>query len=272
MSMLKRGSKGEDVRRVQQRLEKAGFSPGKIDGDFGRATELAVINFQQSEGLLADGIVGPKTLKALFKNKIPPGIRVKAEDITSKVTATLVSKLFHSSARVRKNIKKYLPSVLKALKEQKLTDKNMVLMALATIRAETGGFEPISEFKSKYNTSPGGHPFDLYDNRKDLGNRGKPDGENFKGRGFIQLTGRDNYTRYSKKLGLGNELVRNPEKANNPLIAARLLVLFLKDKELRIKDALLRKSYKEARRLVNGGSHGLKVFRDTFIKGERLLS
>ena len=36
----------------------------------------------------------------------------------------------------------------------------MVLMALATIRAETESFEPISEGKSKFNTSPGGRPFD----------------------------------------------------------------------------------------------------------------
>ena len=272
MEMIKRGSKGKDVRKVQERLKKIGFSPGPVDGDFGRATEQAVINFQKSEGLLTDGIVGPKTLNSLFKKRIPMGLKVFAEDITSKVTVSLVAKLFGRSQRVRKNIQRYLPSVLKALKEQKLTDKRMVLMALATIRAETGGFEPISELRSKFNSSPDGHPFDLYDNRKDLGNRGKPDGERFKGRGFIQLTGRDNYTRYSKRLGMKNELVRNPSKANNPRTAARLLALFLKDKELEIKDALLKRSYKEARKLVNGGSHGLKVFRETYIKGERLLS
>ena len=66
----------------------------------------------------------------------------------------------------------------------------MILMALATICAETGSFLPISEGQSHFNTSPGGHPFDLYDSRADLGNLGPPDGERFKGRGFIQLTGR----------------------------------------------------------------------------------
>ncbi|MGI9533664.1 MAG: peptidoglycan-binding protein [Thermodesulfobacteriota bacterium] len=271
MSMLHRGSKGEDVRKIQKKLDRAGFSPGEIDGVFGRATELAVINFQRSEGLLVDGIVGPETVKALFKKKIPAEIRIKAEDITPRISINFVSKVFNASSKVKRNIQKHLPLVLKALRQQKLTDRKMVLMALATIRAETGGFEPISEFKSKFNTSPKGHPFDLYDYRKDLGNRGKPDGESFKGRGFVQLTGRDNYTKFSKKLGIGKELVKNPDKANNPLIAARLLALFLKDNELTIKDALLRRSYKEARKLVNGGTHGLQVFRDTYIKGERLL-
>jgi len=67
------------------------------------------------------------------------------------------------------------------------------LMALATIGAETGAFQPVSEGQDRFNTSSGGHPFDLYDSRADLGNLGPPDGERFKGRGFIQLTGRCNY-------------------------------------------------------------------------------
>lgn len=69
----------------------------------------------------------------------------------------------------------------------------MVLMALSTIRAETEGFEPINEGLSKYNTSPGGHPFDLYDYRSDISNKRKDHGAKYKGRGLIQLTGRFNY-------------------------------------------------------------------------------
>lgn len=281
MAMLKRGSKGKDVKKIQERLEEVGFPPGKIDGIFGKATEIAVMSFQESEGLLVDGIVGPKTANILFKGKdliakpkkIPKEIKVKSENIIPKVTVNVVSKMFNTTGRSRtwNNISKYLPSVLRALKEQDLTDKKMVLMALSTIRAETGSFAPISEFKSRYNTSPGGHPFNLYDHRKSLGNKGKPDGDKFKGRGFIQLTGRYNYTHYSKKLGMGNGLVKNPDKANNPLVAARLLALFLKDKELRIKDALLRRSFREARKLVNGGSHGIDAFTKAYRKGEKFI-
>lgn len=280
MAMLQRGSKGKDVIEVQERLEEVGFSAGKIDGDFGRATEIAVINFQKSQGLLADGIVGPNTLKSLFKGKnlrtkpkpVPKNIKVKHEDITKRITVSLVTKLFSKSARVKRNIDKYLPSVLKALKEQKLTDRHMVLMALATIKAESAGFEPISEFKSKWNTPPGGEPFSLYDFRTDIGNGKKGDGARYKGRGFIQLTGKHNYTIYSKKLGMGSELVKNPDKANEPLVAARVLALFLKDKEMRIRNALLVKNYKGARRAVNGGTHGIDAFRNTLIKGLDLLS
>jgi peptidoglycan L-alanyl-D-glutamate endopeptidase CwlK len=172
----------------------------------------------------------------------------------------------------KSNIKKYLPFVLKALQEEGLMDKKMVLMALATIRAETAGFEPISEYKSKYNTSPSGHPYDLYDFRKDLGNKAKGDGDRFKGRGFIQLTGHDNYQNYGKALGLGDELVTNPDRANDPEIAAKLLAKFLKDRERDIKEALLDGSFATARRLVNGGRHGLAAFTEAYQLGETLLA
>jgi peptidoglycan L-alanyl-D-glutamate endopeptidase CwlK len=169
------------------------------------------------------------------------------------------------------NINTNLPFVLQAMHNANLGDKPMVLMALGTIRAETASFEPISEGLSRFNTSPNGHPFDLYDNRQDLGNRGAPDGNRFKGRGFVQLTGRANYTTFSAKLGMGTDLVENPDKGNDPTIASQLLAFFLKDKERRIRDALDIDDLATARKLVNGGSHGLDDFRDAYRIGERVL-
>ena len=72
------------------------------------------------------------------------------------------------------NIQTHLPIVLQALIDADIADKNMVLMALGTIRAETAGFVPISEGISHFNTDPGSHPFNRYDNREDLGNQGPP--------------------------------------------------------------------------------------------------
>ena len=170
------------------------------------------------------------------------------------------------------NIGTHLPFVCNALVKQDLVDKPMVLVALATIRAETPGFAPISEGQSRFNTSPGGHPFDLYDHRRDLGNLEYGDGEKFKGRGFIRLTGRANYQRYSAALGLGTKLVDNPDLANDAAIAAKLLSSFLRDKERVIKEALLEKDLKLARKLVNGGSHGLEPFAEAFNIGDALLT
>ena len=265
MEVLKIGSKGNLVKNLQRRLKELGFNPGVIDGEFGPAVRAAVIAFQKSEGLLADGIAGPRTLSALELTKTS-----NLPSVVNKVSSLIVSKMFPYAPV--DNIKKYLPAVLKALENEKLGDKQMVLMALATIRAETGRFVPIDEGISKHNTSPGGHPFDLYDNRTDLGNKGDGDGDKFKGRGFIQLTGRANYRRYSKILGLGTKLVQNPELANDPDIAAKILASFLKDKEMRIKEALLDGDLRLARKLVNGGSHGLDDFKDAYNIGNDLIA
>ena len=92
----------------------------------------------------------------------------------------------------------------------------MLLMALATIRAESEGFAPVEEAPSRFNTSPDGEAFDLYDHRRDLGNAGRPDGRRFRGRGFVQLTGRDNYRRYGAAIGLGDQLIAEPYRALEP--------------------------------------------------------
>ncbi len=62
---LKKGSKGDAVREVQRKLKDLGFLKGSVDGDFGDATEAAVIAFQKQYGLEADGKVGPQTLEKL---------------------------------------------------------------------------------------------------------------------------------------------------------------------------------------------------------------
>ncbi|MBL8956031.1 MAG: peptidoglycan-binding protein, partial [Myxococcaceae bacterium] len=58
-------SSGSEVRRLQQQLAEAGFDPGGVDGQFGRNTQSAVLQFQRARGLQIDGVVGSQTLDAL---------------------------------------------------------------------------------------------------------------------------------------------------------------------------------------------------------------
>lgn len=58
---------------------------------------------------------------------------------------------------------------------------------------------------------------------KGLGNVKPGDGHLFAGRGFVQLTGRDDYARADRKLNLGGQLVANPDLALRPDIAAQIL-------------------------------------------------
>jgi len=262
---LQEGAQGPDVRQLQTRLRQHGFSPGAIDGSFGPATEAAVLAFQTSMGLLADGIVGARTAAALgfAATQIPaiPGMPA--------VTIAIAARMF-PGAHV-KNISDNLPLVLGALNARALTSVPIVLAALATIRAETSGFVPIDEGISRYNTSPGGAAFDLYDHRSDLGNRGPTDGADFKGRGFIQLTGRSNYETFGPIVGVA-ALATQPARANEPAVAADLLAAFVKAKEIPLKQALVRDDMADARRLVNGGRHGLDQFTDAYRTGQKLLS
>jgi Putative peptidoglycan binding domain len=62
---LKPGDTGTEVAILQRALASLGFSSGKADGQYGPATKNAVARFQQSTGLVADGILGPATLRAL---------------------------------------------------------------------------------------------------------------------------------------------------------------------------------------------------------------
>ena len=201
-----------------------------------------------------------------------PGAAVGPGDITGLVTPQMVKQMFEPATPLAK-ITANLPFVMAGLRARQLGDRPMVLMALSTIRAETAGFVPIDEGRSKFNTSPGGSPFNLYDAGTPigarLGNTTPGDGPRFKGRGYVQLTGRSNYTRIGPQVGV--DLAGNPALANDPSIAGLILAQFLKNAETRVRNALRSNDLPLARKLVNGGSHGLAQFTDAFNKGLSVL-
>ncbi|MBU3197125.1 peptidoglycan-binding protein [Clostridium algidicarnis] len=67
MEVLKMGSRGSDVMKIQAVLKKIGYTTGSLDGIFGNDTKNAVIGFQQNNGLIVDGIIGEETYKILNK-------------------------------------------------------------------------------------------------------------------------------------------------------------------------------------------------------------
>jgi Putative peptidoglycan binding domain len=64
-STLKPGDSGPQVKLLQQALARLGYSLGKADASYGPKTKDAVTTFQRAAGLAADGVFGPKTLRAL---------------------------------------------------------------------------------------------------------------------------------------------------------------------------------------------------------------
>jgi putative chitinase len=90
---------------------------------------------------------------------------------------------------------------------------------------------------------------------KKLGNKRKGDGELFKGRGFIQLTGRDNYTRASEQLFGDDRLVKKPELAGRPDIAAKIALWYWKNQ---VKPNVSNfNDTKEVTKAINPGLSGL---------------
>lgn len=264
LPILRRGAHGVEVEWLQKRLTAQGFPPGLIDGRFGLGTEAALLAYQRAHELLPDGVVGPATWSMLGH-----GEATAATDLTDRIDAAFVGELFPFTPQAP--IRRHLPVVLAGLRAAGLTDKPMLLMALATIRAESEGFAPVAEAPSRFNSSPQGRSFDLYDHRRDLGNQGPPDGEQFRGRGFVQLTGRANYRHYGQALGLGDALCRRPDRALEPALAGRILAAFLAERRRPIKEALLEGDLARARRLVNGGRHGLDRFAAAYRTGAALL-
>jgi peptidoglycan hydrolase-like protein with peptidoglycan-binding domain len=63
--VVRRGSTGLAVRRVQKRLTLAGYDTGGVDGIFGAGTEAGVKALQRDSGLTRDGVVGPQTWNAI---------------------------------------------------------------------------------------------------------------------------------------------------------------------------------------------------------------
>lgn len=133
---------------------------------------------------------------------------------------------------------------------------------LATTFHETAGtMQPIHERGSR-------SYFDKYDAGtpigKRLGNTAKGDGYTFRGRGYVQITGRANYDKATRKLGV--DFVRGPERALNPKWAAQILVRgsnegWFTGKKLSdyITDA--KKDYHNARRVINGLDQASRIAR-----------
>lgn len=111
--------------------------------------------------------------------------------------------------------------------------------ALATVRVEVGkNFKPIMEYASG----------EAYEGRKDLGNTSPGDGVRYKGRGYIQITGKANYSTYGNKIGV--DLINNPDLALTVENSSKILAHYFNDRK--VIQACLAKDWLTVRKLVNG--------------------
>jgi putative chitinase len=158
------------------------------------------------------------------------------------ITADLLRKVAGAPTNkdVVEGLAKYLP---KEMDKAGINTKLRIAHFLAQIGHESDHFRTTKEYASGRE----------YEGRHDLGNVKAGDGVKYKGRGVLQITGRANYEKYGKKLGL--DLVRKPELAETPEVSVKTAIAYWTDHGLNAladKDDLRGITHK-----VNGGYNGL---------------
>lgn len=90
------GDSGGQVVTIQEKLKRWGYYDGAVDGVFGSRTQAAVVKFQRTNGLTADGVVGANTLQALG---MPVGSASGAGTSPQSGDAALLAKVISAEAR-----------------------------------------------------------------------------------------------------------------------------------------------------------------------------
>jgi putative chitinase len=221
--LLKRGDNNEDVKKLQSKL---GVEPL---GNFGPKTETAVKAWQTANGLTADGIVGPATWAKIMGESIATQIATPIVAPTPVTPAPQVAglKLDKLKGHVPQVVIDSIPEVASKFG---INTPLRVAHFLAQCGHESGGFKVTSEnlnysakglagiFKKYFPTEAAATPYarqpqkianKVYANRMANGSEASGDGYKFRGRGYIQLTGRDNYTQFGKAIGV--DIPSNPD-------------------------------------------------------------
>jgi predicted chitinase len=115
---------------------------------------------------------------------------------------------------------KYVPVLVARAKKAGVTDPSQIAYIIATAQHETDRFNTLYEYGDQAY-------FTRYDGRADLGNNQPGDGYRFRGRGFVQITGRVNYTKFQQKLGI--DFVGEPDLAAKPDYAAAIAIVGMKE-------------------------------------------
>ena len=212
--LLKNGSSGPEVKQLQEKLGLA------ADGQFGPGTEAKVKEWQAANGLTADGIVGPASWSKLMGGAPAPAAapvaipasQFKLANLKGHVPDTVISQIPDTAAKFG------------------ITTPLRLAHFLAQCGHESGGFKAVQEnlnygakglrgiFAKYFPTDAKALEYErkpekianlVYGNRMGNGAEATGEGYKFRGRGYIQLTGKENYSRFDKTVD--EDIVSNPD-------------------------------------------------------------
>lgn len=198
------------------------------------------------------------------------GLVNAAAGATAAIGGTFVGKAAKVLTASAKEMKEKL---MAAMKSAGITSPTETAMFLSQMDVESGGFKALSEnlnyrpdrlaavFPKYFKTvadaqavaaqGPEAIAERVYGGR--MGNNQPGDGYRYRGRGVIQLTGRDNYARYGKILGI--DLLGNPDLAADPDVAAKIAIAYWKDRG--VSQPAQQGNVQAVTQKINGGQNGL---------------
>lgn len=276
---LKIGSKGDDVKKLQEKLKLS------VDGVFGPNTEKVVKEFQSKNGLTADGIVGPMTWEKIMGKGV-----VSTPQVAPQVSSVNLSKL---KGQIPDSVLSEIPMTMEKFK---IDTPIKLSHFLAQCAHESGGFKVVQENLNystdgllktfpKYFKDNNGNPDKVlaesyqkqpekiasrvYGGRMGNGNEPTKEGWKFRGRGYIQLTGKENYISFGKSIN--EDVSLNPDLVGTkyPLLSAAWF--FSKNCLSKCVDAS-DTCVTNVTKCVNGGTNGLDDRLNYFKKYIKLLS
>jgi len=261
--LLKLGSEGDDVRKLQAKLGIEAI------GKFGPKTDAAVKAWQSAHGLTADGIVGDGTWSKMFGGAAP-------------VAATPAAPIANSGNLKLSKLKGHIPDAVIAMipdTASKFGINTPLRLAhfLAQCGHESGGFRatqenlnysakglmgifkkyfPSASIAAQYERKPAKIAARVYGGRMGNGNEASGEGYKFRGRGYIQLTGKENYTAFGKSIG--EDILSNPDVVSSKYALLSAAWFFSKNGLHKMADSGASDAVvTQITKRVNGGTIGL---------------
>jgi putative chitinase len=264
--LLKKGDNNENVKLMQQKL---GIEPAVTN--FGPKTEAAVKAWQAAHGLAADGIVGPATWAKIMgetTTSVPAPIApapiapvggLKLDKLRGHIPDAVIAMIPDTAAKFQINTPLRLAHFLAQCGHEsggfRATQENLNYSAKG-LNGIFRKYFPTEAAAASYARNPQKIANKVYGNRMGNGPESSGEGYKFRGRGYIQLTGKENYTAFGK--AIGEDIPSNPDKVASQYALLSAAWFFSKNGLHRMADEGATDSVvTKITKRVNGGTIGL---------------
>lgn len=274
--LIKIGSKSEEVKKIQKKLGIV------VDGIFGPATEKAVKEWQSKNGLTSDGIVGKNTWSKMFptqnvSNPSTPPTLSDGKINLSKLKGHIPDSILDELPTIIKNFNCNTPLRLIHFLSQcahesgnfKFVEENLNYSS-AVLKKIFAKYFP-NNLSESYAKNPEKIGSRVYGNRMGNGDESTKEGYKFRGRGYIQLTGKENYRKFGQFIG--EDTIANPDLVSKKYPLASAAFFFNTNNVWELCDkGSDETAITNVTKRINGGTNGLNDRIKYFKKFYKILN